>query len=77
MVEPWLNHHVESSVFPWFFQGPHVVQIAKISPLGDLVRAFQLASGEVSLRFDWSFAKQRVKKASALAQHSGGVLHHL
>lgn len=30
----------------------------------DLVRAFQLASGEVSLRFDWSFAKQRVKKAS-------------
>lgn len=30
----------------------------------DLIRAFQLASGELVLRFDWSFAKQRVKYAS-------------
>ena len=30
----------------------------------DLIRAFQLASGELMLRFDWSFAKQRVKYAS-------------
>ena len=30
----------------------------------DLVRAFQIASGEIFLRFDWSFARDRVKHAS-------------